>query len=1737
MDEKFKPLDIFLTELIGEDYVNLPDREQALPSIYENPALLEEIIYTADPDAYILEQESPGTIKGIVSQFSSAPMSDVLLDAPAAMTRSVAKGVTALGTPFGVEEPYKAVAEWEREATSVVGQEDKLKQYIQGGVSSALENAAMFGTAVLAAPAIGLNPVTGPAALTAIGMGVLAGSQAMGEHIVEGEGSRLGGVAKGVLSGLTETVMEYIPAKTLSKVFTEGGGSFFKNATRYYLEEIASEVMTTGVQQGLLDRYFETGPGADPQFRLGEAMKDTAFTTMVSATIMPFISAPAGKVLNNRAQAARIQAIEKALADFNKETFVENAVQEGAFTPLPVDDEVSVEQTKAQVKTAIKDNPDAELELHMAERPVSPTAVTLNADMDKQIKNEQAETVYEPGDKVFINVKYNTKGTSATLGVTPTLKKYGIQGMQEASFVSENIEEGTVTVELPSGKQTTITRKQIVPDALLGIRGSEVELGPNNMSMGVSLQIAQDVIEGAKGYFNSKIGKDLKGAYGFVTFDKEGRPGKIALDWALKKNPILAAVAATHEVSHLLLSIGNNLPKSEWKRIFTNEFTKILTGYGQTQNALLRNPGKFEQENPFILQKQQEFVENVEAEYKAQGKSWDIDAQNRVERHWQDMLVDQGVVGIDKTERDMLYKEARAEARDEAKAAGIRKGKDASYNDYVQTAKKRILGRKISDTLASRGMVYIPELRQELKAVSAAVRGFKNKDVVANLRNKGLNVMMGPHYNQEMFADFMTAKLLNLQYREGDEILSVADVKAPNLSRVFDNYLDQNPEVRQTIASAFEHQSDYEARMQRILRYMQQEDSKFAKDKAEKDPIAQVGFGWVNNKYHSFLQNFVNQNYKALAVIEKTGNEQLRLQHEDKLDKLMNISAMTQVFIEEVHAVVEPVLRQIMRDNPSFGRDGAERHLGYYMMEKHIANQGRTKTITATFKDAEGKEVTETYKVPLFNFPGLSQTAEEAQKVLRENRIFAKYATELDKMGQAFFKTWDENVLTTLRDNGFLSDNEYKALAARTTYATYSVYQKALEAQWFKQSAPRLAEQFGTLKMPRNPLAATVEMGTRLLWTAHLNGVKQSMVAKLPSELKTEVKKRNGQYNAPKDNAYSLVTYRDNGEDKGYIIPSEFVRGIEYAQKDSMTSFYRAMGEYSPYFRQLWTTMNPAFVFLKNPIRDFSRLWKNTYDPTGESMGLGAIPAYAGVIYDTFAGVSGNEQARTKLQEELKEMLKKGLPLSDYDFRAGDISEDSGYRVIQKRFIQSERAKTEEQFQRQGLLGKAVMDYIGRNIPTRIFGWYSAFTDKYGRAAERLTKRAAYRYYQPFVDRKQMSQEEANVMVRMAGSPNFMRKGAYHPMLSSIYIFYNPRVQGMYEDIRLMKKSKAVSAKRLMAATIPLATTYVVLDMLIRAVDDDEEFKKNNPALADLNYIWKGIPIYDKENSICIPIALTPENESVYLRLPQDEMTTLFKKVGMRIGRNLSSHRFGWLDSLGGAAQEAGGALLEAAEPPYTPAIGIFSEVLEVLAGGNPYDEWKGGTVVSKEEFGAGGAAKWKPLLRRWYNQLSPTSVIYRLRPDNPNDTYPREPEGRLEWIAAKLKAGYDFPFSQAVLRAGMLKVSSQGHVDEANLQLRELDQYRDKVSVTLKEIGNEFAALYGSGQESPEKVQDVMKKLIDLKPLSVSEMEIFERVPQRLSTYIENLSVNKSMDRRVAEFLHRSTAQQVELLKRGFLK
>ena len=255
--------------------------------------------------------------------------------------------------------------------------------------------------------------------------------------------------------------------------------------------------------------------------------------------------------------------------------------------------------------------------------------------------------------------------------------------MQEASFVSENVNAGTVTVELPSGGQVTIKKSQLVPNALVGMRGSDVELGPNHISMGVSLQVAQDVIEGIKGFFNSKVGRNLKNSFGFVAFDKEGRPGKISLDWALKKNPALAAMAVTHEVSHLLLSIGNNLPKSEWRRIFTNKFAKILTGYGQTQNVLLQNPAQFQEDNPFLLQKQHEFVENVEAEYRAQDKPWDANAQDRVEKHWEGMLIDQGVKGIDQVKRNALYKEAKQEARDEAKALGITRDDKKNYHKAV----------------------------------------------------------------------------------------------------------------------------------------------------------------------------------------------------------------------------------------------------------------------------------------------------------------------------------------------------------------------------------------------------------------------------------------------------------------------------------------------------------------------------------------------------------------------------------------------------------------------------------------------------------------------------------------------------------------------------------------------------------------------------------------------------------------------------------------------------------------------------------------------------------------------------------------------------------------------------------------------------------------------------------------------------------------------------------------------
>ena len=470
-------------------------------------------------------------------------------------------------------------------------------------------------------------------------------------------------------------------------------------------------------------------------------------------------------------------------------------------------------------------------------------------------------------------------------------------------------------------------------------------------------------------------------------------------------------------------------------------------------------------------------------------------------------------------------------------------------------------------------------------------------------------------------------------------------------------------------------------------------------------------------------------------------------------------------------------------------------------------------------------------------------------------------------------------------------------------------------------------KQIGTLKEVANPYHITILKTAALNKLNSLQEAKNSMRDALyeaePKEIEITKTIRTGRISIFKsvNPDRGQLELLEDGKLVSYDVDPYIAKSFKFDDPDNLNVGVKLLQRINQTFKSIVTTYNLGFAVAFNPIRDFKRNYKNIPNATIFNL----LKAYAQSL------PSAKKYARGQLDDITRQMVAEKMinaPIYDYNF---DPREDgmgnilAKYGVIGKMTPEKELPKVMV-VARKFLLKPVIKVLEAIRFTANTFESISKIAAMKVRIAGGETGKA-------------LSYNVRN----FSGTPNWKVKGTQTETTNEIFIFSNIMKEGLKADFLIATDPKTRSGwwwKTIKVDYMPKLLMFLAAAGLFGSKLKDMFDKMNE---------------YDKTNYITIPLG-ERNGKAVYLRIPHDETARLtsaifWKMLNFMKERNLNSLQ----DVLAiGAGQM----------PNMTPVITILQGWGQYLTGKNPYDAFRGRTLIDDTTFQAGGTAGLKKMVQ-----------------------------------------------------------------------------------------------------------------------------------------------------------------------------
>ena len=548
----------------------------------------------------------------------------------------------------------------------------------------------------------------------------------------------------------------------------------------------------------------------------------------------------------------------------------------------------------------------------------------------------------------------------------------------------------------------------------------------------------------------------------------------------------------------------------------------------------------------------------------------------------------------------------------------------------------------------------------------------------------------------------------------------------------------------------------------------------------------------------------------------------------------------------------------------------------------------------------------------------------------------------------------------------------------------------------------------GSFEGTSNPMTETVLNDIRLMEGATLNRIKMQTVDLLKDVPEAAVRVNDLKSETP--NGFTRVKLWRSGRFESWDIDDVYAGGLRNILDGKMTSAaVKWLSAVNNVWRKGLTSYSPSFM-LKNPLRDFDETFKNLPRSSGNSV-------------------------TDDLSSWMRSWTRGMVESFGYEFRGASPSGIVERMMWDDYFIPGERVfydSVEVRTQMDKLARMAGEPTANTTAPEGVRGAIMKVMEVVGKlssALERGTKVGGELWLQE--NTSLPMEERRSIVQRRVGSPDFARGGQLTPITNNLLIFSNAIIQGYAASYDAIRGDWRTFARRWMMSdgVMTILSSLLASGVMLRAwkaaSGDDKEETALSRTLAWLKRAYGNISLYNLYNYIIYPLWETEDGSTVFLRFPMgDQSKTMSKVMRSAIDAALSDRVM---------SQSFTDQLAKIFKDDFMfspqPAVAGMADIMTMMGGNNPRDEYHDRPGVNPAQWNAGGWEKAKGVATYLAGTYLPTSLI----PSRIDDRFPARLAGQATGLSA------------------YIQVSNYGRKEQEDAMLTKATKWRAKVRLELK--------------------------------------------------------------------------------------
>ena len=548
----------------------------------------------------------------------------------------------------------------------------------------------------------------------------------------------------------------------------------------------------------------------------------------------------------------------------------------------------------------------------------------------------------------------------------------------------------------------------------------------------------------------------------------------------------------------------------------------------------------------------------------------------------------------------------------------------------------------------------------------------------------------------------------------------------------------------------------------------------------------------------------------------------------------------------------------------------------------------------------------------------------------------------------------------------------------------------------------------GSFEGTSNPMTETVLNDIRLMEGATMNRIKMQTVDLLKNVPEAAVRVNDLKSETP--NGFTRVKLWRSGRFESWDIDDVYAGGLRNILDGKMTSAaVKWLSAVNNVWRKGLTSYSPSFM-LKNPLRDFDETFKNLPRSSGNSV-------------------------TDDLSSWMRSWTRGMVESFGYEFRGASPSGIVERMMWDDYFIPGERVfydSVEVRTQMDKLAKMAGEPTANTTSPEGVRGAIMKVMEVVGKlssALERGTKVGGELWLQE--NTSLPMEERRSIVQRRVGSPDFARGGQLTPITNNLLIFSNAIIQGYAASYDAIRGDWRTFARRWMMSdgVMTILSSLLASGVMLRAwkaaSGDDKEETALSRTLAWLKRAYGNISLYNLYNYIIYPLWETEDGSTVFLRFPMgDQSKTMSKVMRSAIDAALSDRVM---------SQSFTDQLAKIFKDDFMfspqPAVAGMADIMTMMGGNNPRDEYHDRPGVNPAQWNAGGWEKAKGVATYLAGTYLPTSLI----PSRIDERFPARLAGQATGLSA------------------YIQVSNYGRKEQEDAMLTKATKWRAKVKLELK--------------------------------------------------------------------------------------